>query len=100
MQSEWLSPIQAGGYCFAAAVASILMCPEIFPNPTPQYFTRQQQHSYDQMHCGVELKLKGGARYAGRKRNSRATKTGSRRLVFPMVGVGAGRQQSTPPNRL
>src|SRR6266851_9023424 len=66
----------------------------------PQFFRRDWQRSYNHRLTESTSHFWGGARHAGRKRSSRATKTGSRRLVLPMVGVGAGRQQSTPPNRL
>jgi len=51
--------------------------------------------------CSTEStsQSEGGAQNAGRKWSSRATKTGSRRLVLPMVGIGTERQQSSPTNR-
>jgi Phage integrase family len=78
------------GYCFAAAVASNFSSPRDFCR-SPQFFRRDWQRSYDHRLTESTSQIGGGARHAGRKRNSRATKTGSRRLVLPMVGIGAGR---------
>src|SRR5438132_9738371 len=87
--------------CFAAAVASISSCVPRFP-PMPSPNSLPESGSARTIKGATELtfQARGGEQDAGRKCDSRATKTGSRRLELPMVGIGSERQQSLQTNRL